>query len=237
MEEQMTPGLPAFTSRQSLAERLCALLWLPMHVWLLPRLLLQLFPALDDAGLNLAVYVIGSLWLLVTQFRFLRRDFDPLVDRFGRVVLEVLGSYGLMLLFNLGVSALLMLVSGAVENPNNEAVVDLSFARGGPVTAMVVFLAPFLEECLFRAGIFGALQPRNRLGAYLVCMLAFALYHVVGYALADPANWIYLLQYLPIGFLLCRLYERMDTVWAPMLLHALVNWLSLGALKMLEQLM
>lgn len=238
MEEQKAPGLPAFTSRQSLAAWLCALLWLPMHAWALPRLLLLFFPRMDDVQLNVTVYVVGAVWMLATQFRFLREDFDPLADRFWRILFEVGVSYGAMLLFNLAVSALLMLLlSGIPDNPNNAAVTDMSFAGGGPVTALVVFLAPFVEELMFRAGIFGPLQRRSRFAAYAVCMLLFALYHVFGYALSDPTAWIYLVQYLPIGFLLCRLYERSNTIWAPMLLHGLVNFLSLRALQLLEQLL
>ena len=237
MEEQNKPILPEFTSRQSRAAWLCALLWLPVHAVLLPRLVLLLFPQLDDSWLNVSVYSVGALWMLATQFRFLRADFDPLAERLGRVLLEVLGGYGLMLLLNLGVSALLMLLSGELDNPNNAAVLDLSTMNSGPITALVVFLAPFVEECMFRAGIFGALRRRSRLAAYLVCMAVFALYHVIGYALFDPSAWIYVLQYLPVGFLFCRLYERTNTIWAPMLLHGLINYLSLGALKMLEQLL
>ena len=237
MEEQNPRALPDFTSRQSTASWLCALLWLPVHVYLLPRLLILLIPQLGDVMLNVLVYVVGALWMLATQFRFLRADFDPLLDRFPRVLLELLGSYALMMLLNLAVGYLLLLLSGEVDNPNNAAVVDMSFDDSGPITALVVFLAPFVEECMFRAGIFGFLRRWNRLAAYILCMAAFGLYHVAGYALDDPTAWVYVLQYLPIGFLLCRIYERTNTLWASMLLHALVNYLSLGALKMLEQLL
>lgn len=237
MEEQNPRALPEFTSRQSRAECLCALLWLPVHVFALPWLLLLVFPQLDDSALNVAVYLVGAVWMLGTQLRFLRRDFDWLVERFPRVLLEVAASYGAMLLFNIAVSTLLSLVSGAVENPNNAAVVDMAFEQSGPITALAVILAPFLEELMFRAGVFGLLRRRNRLAAYAVCMLLFALYHVVGYALYDPTAWLYLIQYLPIAYLLCRLYERTNTIWACMLLHSLVNYLSLRALMLLEQLM
>ena len=235
MENRDPRTVPDFTSRQSRAQWLCALLWLPVHMFALPWLLLRLFPQLGDTQLNLAVYLVGAAWMLATQFRFLRRDFDPLLDRFPRVVLEIAVSYGAMVLLNIAVGAVLTLVSGQVENPNNAAVVDMSFSDSGPITALVVFLAPLVEECMFRAGIFGALRRKSRLAAYLACMLLFGLYHIVGYAILDPGAWIYVLQYLPIGFLLCRLYERTNTLWAPMLLHALVNFLSLGALRMLEQ--
>ena len=237
MEQQNKPALPDFSSRQSRAEWLCALLWLPVHMFALPRLALLLYPTLDDTWLNVSVYLVGAVWMLATQFRFLRRDFDGLLDRFGRVLLEVALSYGAMLLFNLALNSLLMLVTDMLSNPNNDAVVDMMRVQGGPVTAFAVFLAPLVEELMFRAGVFGALRRRNRLAAYLVCMLAFALYHVVGYALYDPTAWVYLLQYLPIAYLLCRIYERTGTIWAPMLLHGLVNYLSLAALRLLEELL
>lgn len=236
MEEQKTPTLPDFPSRQSRAEWLCALLWLPLHMFALPWLALLLFPELDDSWLNVSVYLVGAVWMLATQLRFLRRDFDGLLDRFGRVLLEVALSYGAMLLFNLALNSLLMLVTDALANPNNNAVMDMARAQDGPITALAVFLAPLVEELMFRAGIFGALRRRHRLAAYLVCMLLFALYHVVGYALYDPTAWVYLLQYLPIAYLLCRVYERTGTIWAPMLLHGLVNYLSLAALRLLEEL-
>lgn len=237
MEEKTPPARPEFASRQSLPECLCALLWLPVHMFALPRLLVWLLPQLDASWLNVSVYLIGAVWMLATQLRFLRRDFDPLIERFPRVLVEVAVSYGAMLLLNMAVSTLLLLLSGEVDNPNNAAVVDMALAQSGPITALAVFLAPFIEELIFRAGLFGLARRRSRVGAYLLCMLAFALYHVWGYARSDPALWLYTLQYLPIGFLLCRVYERTGTIWSSMLLHGLVNYISLHALKMLQQLL
>lgn len=228
---------PPFTSRQSTAEWILALAWLPIHLFLLPRVLIRFFPALDDSMLNLAVYLSGAGFMLLTQFRFLRRDFDPLCERPGRVLLEVLIAYGAMLLFNMAVSGLLLLGLGAADNPNNAVVVDMAQASGGPVAALAVFLAPIVEELMFRAGIFGALRHKSRLLAYLLSMALFSLYHVWGFALYDPTAWVYVLQYLPVSYLLCRLYERTNTIWSCILMHMLVNFIALNALTMLERLL
>ena len=48
---------------------------------------------------------------------------------------------------------------------------------------------------------------------------------------------LYALQYVPISYLLCRCYERTNSVWGNILLHMLVNFISLKALLLLEQLL
>ena len=226
-----------FTSRQGRAEWILSLLWIPIHVFGLPSLLVLLFPQITESTLNLACYAIGAVFLLLTQFRFLRRDFDPLCDRPVRVLLEVLIAYGAMLLFNMAVSGLLLAVMDTVENPNNAAVVEMAQVDSGPIAALAVFLAPLVEELMFRAGIFGALRHKNRLLAYLVVMILFPVYHILGYALNDPMTWVYVLQYIPVSYLLCRVYERTNTIWASIAFHMLVNFIALNALTTLEKLL
>ena len=49
-------------------------------------------------------------------------------------------------------------------------------------------------------------------------------------ALMDLKNLIYLLQYLPISYLLCRCYERTNSIWGSIFLHMLVNGVSMWLL-------
>lgn len=229
-----------FTSRLSRGESVAALLYLPVHIVLLPLALALAAPSLglSDADLNLLCYVIGTAYMLLFLFRFLRRDFDPLWDRPGHCVIEILANYGLMYLGNLAVAGILLLLpwTGS-ENPNNSALMDMAGLEWGKVSAMAVFLAPIVEECMFRAGIFGVLRRYNRWAAYAVSVLAFSAYHVYGYALMDSTYWIFIIQYIPVSILLCRVYERTNTIWCSIFFHMLVNWLSMNALKMLESLM
>lgn len=224
------PNAKAFTSRMSRGETIAVLLWLPVHVFLLPRVLLTFFAArLNEADMNVILYGIGLVYMLLLAGRFLRRDFDPLCDRPGWCLFQIVLHYGLVLGCNLLLSAVLSLVM-PLTNPNNAAVMDLAHLELGKVTAMAVFLAPILEELLFRGGVFGTLRCWNRNVAYGVSMLLFALYHVWGYARNDPMSWLYLLQYMPVGFLLCRCYERTDSIWGSILLHMLNNAVSMRVL-------
>ena len=98
------------------------------------------------------------------------------------------------------------------------------------VRAAVIYLAPVVEEMLFRAGIFGLLWQRNRRAAYIVSALCFALYHVVPYAILQPAYWLFLLEYIPVSLLLAYCYERTNSIWCSIFFHMLVNGVSMNLL-------
>ena len=222
---------PPFTSRLTKREAIMVLLYLPVHL-----VLLQLgFAALVERGVlpearaTLLYYVIGFVYMVVFAFGFLRRDFDALVDAPFYCVREILRAYLWMLGFNLVLGLLLVLVSG-VENPNNQSIMNVYVQDMGSMKAAVIFLAPVVEEMMFRAGIFGVLRRKNRRAAYIVSALCFALYHVVPYALQVPIYWVFVLQYIPVSLLLARCYERTNSIWCSIFFHMLVNGVSLSAL-------
>lgn len=229
-----------FTSRMTRGEVVAALLYLPLHVWLLPMLLLSL-PAtsgISELTLNVIVYITGAVYMLVFVGRFLRRDFDPLCDHLRYCILQIVICYGMMVAFNLILSAVLSLILPADSaNPNNSAVMEMAGVEYGKTAALAVFLAPLVEEPVFRGAVFGSLRSRSRILAYAVSMLLFALYHVWGYALQDPIYWLYLLQYLPVSWLLCRCYERCNSIWGSIFFHMTVNAVSISALNALSELL
>lgn len=236
----MRKELPEFTSRLSRGETIAALLYLPVHLALLPLVLVPsaAYLGLDVTDLNLILYAVGTVYMLLLLFKFLRRDFDPLVDRPGYCLMEIITHFALMYLANLAVASLLLLIPWFTgDNPNNSAVMDMAGQDWGKMSAMAVFLAPIVEECMFRAGIFGTLRRYNRWAAYIVATLAFSIYHVYGYAVQDSTYWLYIIQYIPVSILLCRVYERTNTIWSSIFFHMLINWVSMNALQMLEELL
>ena len=189
-----------------------------------------------DTGANLGVYLTGTLFMLGLCFKFLRRDFDALCDRPFQVIAELVGSYGVMLCCNMLFGMVLNFISGE-GNPNNQAVTDMALISYGPVAAMAVYLAPIVEEMLFRAGIFGTLRHYNRIMAYVVGVLSFSVYHVWSFAIIEPSYWIYVLQYIPVSFLLCRIYESTNSIWSSIFFHMLINGISLKVLTAAQQLL
>lgn len=212
-------------------EKIMLFAYIPIHLVVIPLLLRAPMRtgALSEPMANLVLYAFGAVYVIAFAGGFLRRDFDPLCDHPVHVGVTVLASYGMMLCFNL-VLFFVMALLGYSDNPNNSAVQTLSDESLGTMTAVAVYLAPLVEELMFRGAIFGALRWRNRTWAYIISMVSFSLFHVWGYALLDASYWIYMLQYLPVSWLLCRCYERSNTIWGPIFLHMLINGIAMGAM-------
>ena len=240
----MDDKLPlSFTSKMTKRECILALCWLPVHVFLLPNLAVPLLNRglLTDLQVNVLVYALGAVFMLISAFSFLRREFDPLCDRLAYCLSVVLSSYFLMMGCNLCVSWLLSLLANVLEdaallvNQNNAAILDLAGEDYGVMAAMAVFLAPLIEEPIFRGAVFGSLRAKNRAAAYAASVLLFALYHVWPYAMAAPVYWLFILQYVPAGFLLARCYEKTNSIWCSIFFHMLVNGVSMKMLSALQE--
>ncbi len=111
----------------------------------------------------------------------------------------------------------------------NEAAISAQIGSAPHMTALiVVFLAPFVEETLFRGLVFGGLKERSRFLAYVVSCALFALLHVWQFAVADrnAAYFLLMVQYLIPGLVLSWAYDHSGTLWASIGLHAGVNALS-----------
>lgn len=223
-----------FTSRMTRGELVAALVYLPIHAALLPlALVLLLLSRMDVATINFIAYAIGAVYMLIFQWRFLRRDFDALCERKLDCMIQVLACYGIMLGLNLCVNGMLGFADLG-ENPNNAAVVDMADIKMNATAAVAIFLAPIVEELIFRGGVFGLLRRYNRVLAYAASMLIFSAYHIWSYAIDNPAYLIYIIQYLPASYVLCRCYEQTNTIWSNIFLHMLTNAMTIKVLEMLR---
>lgn len=234
-----------FTSEMTKRELICALIWLPVHVILLPLLAGKLFAdgTLNEAQANMLIYIAGAVYMLIAEFSFLRREYDPLCDHTLYCVIQIAAGYIAMLALNMCASGVVSLAGllfggdGVIDNLNNDSVMNLAGKDGNIISAMLIFLAPVVEETIFRGTIFGGLRKINRTAAYLVSTLLFAVYHVWQFALADPYYWLYILQYIPAGLLLARCYERTNSIWTGIFFHMVTNGIALKALSALGEIL
>jgi len=99
---------------------------------------------------------------------------------------------------------------------------------------IVIVLAPFVEEVLFRGLVFGNLRDRSRLTAYAVSCLLFALLHVWQFAAVrqDLTHFILMIQYLVPGLVLAWAYDHTGTLWTSFGIHALANALACWAFRL-----
>lgn len=111
----------------------------------------------------------------------------------------------------------------------NDNIVSARIDDAPHVTLLIVlFLAPFVEETLFRGLVFGSLRGRSRAGAYLFSCLLFALFHVWPFAVArrDIAYLLPVVQYVVPGVVLAWAYEHSGTLWTSVAVHASANAIS-----------
>lgn len=221
MEENKLP-----VSRMSIWESVFAIGWLPVHILILPLLLVMALPGLTSVGLTFWLYVIGTGTLSLLCIRFLRRDFDRLWER-PLVILSTAVMGCLALLAVNFVVGILLSPFLPEANPNNEALLGQARDNRARIIVTALILAPILEELMFRGGVFGLLRRWSRPAAYVVCVLLFGVYHTWQYALEDPTCWLYMIQYLPAGILLCWCCEGTECIWTSIFLHMLNNGISL----------
>lgn len=237
MNETKPEAREDFPQLMTPTERVLGWIWLPVNTFLLPILAAVYVYAnpdqLSDGALNLVTFAVSAVALLLMLHRFWRESFHRMLDQPGRclgaMLLGGLVNYAL----SLAVSPVLLLVlDGAVDNPNNAALLEIAQQDLGMIKAASVFLAPLVEETLFRGVVFGSLRPRRRLLAYALSTGLFSLLHVWQYILvsADASLLVYALQYIPSGVALAYCYERSGSIWPPIFLHMLLNTVAFTVL-------
>lgn len=221
---------PELTKREALA----GLVYLPFHVLGLPQLLGALsvmYPKLTVAWANGILYGVGMVFLALVFGKRLFAHYNIWCDRPGRVWLSLLRSFLLFLALSFALSLLLGLLGADTwENPANEVILSLDGADYRVTCAMAMFLAPLLEETLFRGVLFGALRGSRPVLAYVVSCGVFAAAHLWPYIGLGPMVWLCVLQYLPVSVALCYSYEKSGCLWTPILLHMINNAMAYALL-------
>lgn len=216
--------------------RIAGWVYFPVHVFVLPLTLGAALAAVrgelpSDVTCNVWYYLIGLVFTLVAMWGLLRRSYDTLSGSILRCIGILFAAYGLDVLLSL-VLQLGAGFIGELPSPNNDAVTRLAAADHKRMIAVAVFMAPLVEECLFRGVVFGTIRPRSRFWAYAVSIALFSLYHVWQYVVmyGDPKLLLSALAYVPVSAALTFCYEQTRSIWPPVFFHMCINALSLAVL-------
>lgn len=218
------------------SEYIAGTIYLPLHIFAMP-ILLGIFAfvspgTLTEMQANSIYYLTGLLVILVFMRDFLKRSFDILLDNILRSTMAVLSAYVVEMLLSYIVTIIMILLLGDLENPNNANVVQLAEGNFRAIVILSVITGPIVEEVLFRGVLFGGISRKNRIAAYIISIVLFAVYHLWQYFVTAPDIMIlvYALQYVPMGFALAWCYERSGSIWSPIIFHMLSNAISLSLL-------
>lgn len=218
-------------------EQIAGWIFLPCHVLLLPLLLSFLFAQFGQGGaaigLNAAYYCISLILTLLIFHRFLWNSVCAIPRHFWNFLQALILGF---VLYYASITVLSLLYDRLFPGlviPNDAAVDSLAAESYGLTIVFSVVIAPLIEETLMRGLVFGSIQRKSRVWAYILSIVLFSLLHVWQYFGAAPAGTIALsaLAYLPAGIALGWTYEKAGNLTAAIVLHMLVNAISLGLLR------
>ena len=154
-----------------------AMILLVLHMAVFPIALSLLMAAKPDllgaSQMNFIYYALSLLLVALFLGKFLRRSFDGLVDAPGRCLTSF--ALGWVAYIALGMIATYALkeLSINTDNLNEQTISTMLSADRGIIIAMTVFLAPIVEESIFRGGIFCGLHQKSRVAAYAASIVMF----------------------------------------------------------------
>ena len=228
------------TTYMTYGEQIAGVVFFVIYLLVLPFVTNPLF---DLAGRLLAVsisaamrdvlyyYILFAVTIIIFH-GFLARTSRHLLDNLGgackTAAAGLVGLYGL----NELVYRLTNLIFTNRTNLNDTTISAQIDDAPHMTLLIVIFLAPFVEEVLFRGLVFGNLKSKSRALAYVVSCLLFALLHVWQFAVVkqDVTYFLLMIQYLVPGLVLAWAYDHSGTLWASIGLHAAANALSVWAM-------
>ena len=188
---------------------------------------------IDEASLDAFFNMFYLLFLAVVSlilFRpYLIKSFKTMKNRWLSEILYacIAGTFQFYVV-NIISSIMITLLVPNSSSANQDAVAALTTSAPIIMVITTVFLAPFVEEMVFRVGLFQLFYTKSRFLAYLITSLAFGSVHILaGLFAGDFTQIFYLLPYGLLGFVLCRLYEKRKSIFVPMIVHMLNNLISI----------
>ena len=188
---------------------------------------------LPSAELNFVFYLINFMAMLVIFHDFLGRSaghaIRNIIDLVQAVILGLVAYYAC----SWATEQIIGLLVPSFSNYNDEAIAAMSQSNRFLVLIGTVVLVPPVEECLYRGLIFRNLYGKSRIAAYIVSILAFSVIHIMGYIGSyEPLELVMaFLQYLPAGLCLAWAYTKAGTVFAPIFIHAAINFMAIRGLR------
>ncbi len=223
----------SFRFPMSKTELLPGAIFIPVHIivleFLVPMVMEAVAPQLNHYWADFVYFAVTCLFILIAMHSYLAKSVSDLIDcRMNALTAIVLGFFGYYALR--WIMSLIFWLVGWNDFPAVRDILSQVRLNSGVMPIVSIFLAPIAEEVLFRGVAFGGLRRKSRLAAYIVSFLIYAFYCVWSRVFGG-FGWdllIDFLYYLPASLALCWCYEKGGSIWSSILLHVLINILSVS---------
>ena len=219
------------------SETISGFLYLAVQLLVLPQLLTfvnqNLAQPLSSAELNFLFYFVNFIAVLLIFRRFLSNSMDQIWQHPIQFLESVVLGFVFYYLCKISLDWLMDRFVPSFSNYNDDAIAAMSKSNYFLMFLGTVILVPPVEECFYRGLIFRNLYPKSRWAAYVVSILAFTMIHIMGFLGRYTALELLLavIQYLPAGFCLAWAYARSNTIFAPIVIHAAVNYIGIQQMR------
>ena len=179
----------------------------------------------SEAVVNFVFFTVNFVTVLIIFRKFLAANFRSLLA-YPWYTLRCAGIG--FLIYMAGNTVFSLLVTALVPefaNINDAAIMEMVQDNFTLMTIGTVILVPIAEECFYRGLIFRNLYDKSPFLAYALSMILFSLAHVLAYVGMEDFGTLALcfIQYLPPAFALAWCYRRSGSIFAPILIHMVVN--------------
>ena len=218
-------------------ETLCGFIYMAFQFIFLPSLLFAvndlLHQPMAEAELNFLYYFINFIAMVVLFHDFLGASAGYAWNHPSQFIQAVILGFVAYYACFYAVDKTVSLLLPGFSNRNNASIFSMRDQSPLLMFLGTVILVPPFEECIFRWLIFRNLYKKSHWTAYTVSILAFALVHIVGFlgSYSPLEILMAVLQYLPAGLCLAWSYTKAGTIFAPIVIHAAVNYITLNGIR------
>lgn len=218
-------------------EKIYGTVWLTFQALLFSRLLQFLNTLLPTPMLQSSVNALffGVNFIVVTVLfrRFLIGQLKLIADTIGKSIAVAFIGFLVYSLSRFFMLQLLLAIDPNFPSINDMTIQNLVREDFTLMFIGTVILVPITEECLLRGLVFRGLYDYSPLLAWIVSVALFSGVHLVSYIGLYPLPTMLLcfVQYIPAGLCLAGAYRLSGSLLAPILIHSLVNLMSILALR------
>ena len=224
------------TVKMPLWQKILGWIMIVMHLFLLYPLILLVCDLLD---LNFNPYVLQIIDFIACFvltfaifFPFLKANFKTFGRSAKKSFLALLIGLAVLFALNFAVNTLIDTLAPADYGNANEAALDtMAQYYYWPMVICTAFIVPITEEVLYRGVVHQILYQRSRILAYVISTFVFAFIHVFGYIGVEGVSAYSLFlsfhTYLPAGIALALSYELSDSIWVPIMIHSINNFIAM----------
>lgn len=218
-------------------ERACCWIYLILDLFFLPGILSyanRLLPyPLPNVWLNFLYFSLNFGIILGLCHGYLHKSLVHAGKHPGEFLQAAVVGFLLYYAASLIMSWLLNRLAPGFSNVNDGTIGTMAKNSFWPMAIGTVLLVPTAEEVLYRGLLFGSFYGKHPRRAYLFSTLVFSAIHVMGYLGKYDALTLALcfLQYIPAGLCLAWAYAESGTIFAPILIHTVINAMGIYAVR------